>query len=192
MKTFNLKTVGKAWKVFCIALCFNLIVVSAYSYAFINIQQKNKHTSELLSESATLTAQKENQGATKENVSETVAVRNELDTYFIPQNGVVPFLNLLQSLGTENHLTLKVVSVGIDVAPLSPDILEEVLANLEVTGTWSDVSRFAALVELMPYKVYLNTVNLEKVSDATVSSSKSASAAPSWKGDLTIGVLKLK
>ena len=173
---------GKAWKVFSIALCFNLIAVSLYLYALITIQQKSQDASTLTADIATLTAQKENLRSVQKNVADTFLVRNELDGYFIPQDGVVQFLNLLQSLGTEKHLTLKVTSVGIDAAPLSPDMLEEVVANLEISGAWSDVSNFAALVELMPYKVYIKSVDLEK----------DGLSIPSWKGLLTIGVLKLK
>lgn len=187
MKIFNITIAGKAWKIFFIASAFSIMLASVYLYALMNIEQKKQHTSELASDIEALAGQKENLKSVKKNVSETVAVRDELDNYFVPKDGVVKFLNLLQSLGNENHLALKVNSVGIEAAPLSPDIFEMIGANLEVSGTWPNVYRFASLVEMLPFKVYLHTVNLAKVSDKSVGSSPLA-----WKGMFTIGVLKLK
>ncbi len=188
MRNFNITISGKARRILFTALGLNLIAAGAYLYAFMGIQQKERYTAKLATDITTLAAQKENLKSAKKNVSETAAARDLLDGYFVPKDGVVKFLNLLQSLGTENHLLLKVTSVGIAAAPLSPDILEMIDVHLEVSGAWSDVSRFAALIETLPFKVYLNTVSLAKSSEVATTGKPS----PTWKGTLNIGVLKLK
>jgi len=194
MAILSIAAKSKTWKVFFIALCLNLILVSAYSYIFIKVGQKNQNIAELTSAIEALTAEKENIKSIKETISETAPLRQQIDGYFIAKDGVVQFLNSIQSLGAGNQLGLKVLSVSVGPAPITPDIFELVNVGVEVSGSWSDVYRFAALVELLPFKVYLGRVDLEKVSSgALVADSKSAKLpVPPWKGTLDMGILKLK
>ena len=186
-------TKEKARKVFFTALCVNLLVASVYSYIFIKIRQKNQHIAALTSSIEALTAQKENLKSIKINFSETASLRNQIDGYFIAKDGVVQFLNSIESLGADNNLALKIVSVGVEPAALSGDIFEVVNVSIEVSGAWSDVYRFAALLELLPLKVSVGRVDLEKVvSQLTGAAKKSGTPTPPWKGTFDIGVLKLK
>lgn len=177
---------GKSQKVFFTVLCANLLMVSIYSYIFIEIRQKNQLIIETSSAIETLTAQKESLKSVEKTVSETSSLREKIDKYFIPKDGVVQFLDSIESLGAGNNLAIKIVSVSVDPSSVSPDIFEMVNVRIEVSGAWSDAYRFAALVELMPFKISVGRVNLEKISV------KGDKAGLLWKGSLDIGVLKLK
>jgi len=194
MQILNSPRIKNARKILFIALCVNLIVVSAYSYILIKIGQKNRHIAELSRTVETLVNQKANLKLAEETVSETALLREQIDRYFIPEDGVVQFLNSLQSLGADNNLELKIISVAIDQATLSPDIFESVNVNVEIFGTWSNVRRFTALIELMPLKIYLNRIDLEKVTDETSSGGSKNDSAPfyQWRGVLDLRVFKLK
>lgn len=185
----------KAWRVFLLALGLNLLLVTVYSYLFVTVRQKNQRLAALTSAVETFNEEKANLKSVKETFSQTASLREQLDGHFIPKDGVVEFLDSIESLGAENNLAPQVLSVSVGpAAPLSPDIFEAVNATVEVGGTWSDVYRFAALVELLPFKVNLGRVDLEKVSGETAAgaSKKPSLLAPHWKGTLDIAVLKLK
>lgn len=200
MKIPGLASASKTWKFFFTTLLINILVAGAYSYAFVKIGQENQRVSDLSASVKSLTEQKENLSLIKKTLSDTASMRGQLDGYFVPKDGVVQFLNSVESLGNKNNLDVKILSVTADPADLSPDLFESVKASVEVSGTWSDVYRFASLAELLPFKISASRVDLEKISGETKSSvsatsagsKKPATAASFWKGTLDLNVLKFK
>src|SRR3989344_1756990 len=175
MKLFKVQHIGKSYKVFLTALFANLLIMIVYGYIFVQVRHKNQNIADLTKAVVDLTKQKENLKSAKEVVSESVLLRDTISGYFIPRDGVVAFLNSMENMASRNYLELEVLSVSVAPARVSPDVFEVVTGSLEVFGTWSDVYRFVALTELMPYKVYLRKVSVEKFFDESLETSAGSS-----------------
>lgn len=197
MKFFHPISIGKSGKVFLVALALSLVALGVYFFLFLMVGQKSRFVYQVFNDVETLSSRKESFKTIKDNVSKTVSLRDELDSYFIKKDEVVQFLNLVQALGADNNLETKVVSLGVDPAPVSPDVFETVNLEIQVSGRWAGVYHFAELLELMPLKLSVSAVNLEKdfAGKAQVSSdvsSKKVASIAAWTGVFDISVLKLK
>jgi len=193
MNLFGLKKIRKITAVFIIALAFNFAVLGLYVFVFLQIRQKNVNIAELSDAISRQIEQQDILRATKEKVAQTSAEREKLDQYFIDKDGVVPFLNSLQSLGVSNGLSVKLSAVTIEPSPVSKDIFEVVKISVEALGSWTDAYRFLSLVELMPLNVSIIRADLNKNTEIKPSvGAKSQTRNFSWRLSLDIGILKLK
>jgi hypothetical protein len=187
---------GKAKKVFFAALIFGLVSVGIYCYVFIKIFQENRLVAELNGQIEKLTAEKKDFIRLTEKVSETEAARDKIQSYFIPMDGMVGFLNGLQDIGKGNNLEIKINSVNVITdTSTTTSIFETVSMTSEVVGAWQDVYRFVTLVELLPFGVSINGVNLERTSSDFLPSTSQKKSDPKvslWRGTVDISVLKLK
>ena len=194
MRFFSLLTSGKTKKIFVIALFFSVAIVGAYCYLWVEIIQKNQNIGILLGEAEALNLEKEIFSSVKEKVAETMPMREKLTEFFIPKDGVVSFLNTVQTLGAGNKLEFKVGSVAIEDEAGVPDSFENVKLNVDAEGTWDDLYRFATLAELMPFKVSVDQIDLEIVPKEISNTSKKTvtPAIQRWTGKISLRVLKLK
>lgn len=193
---FNLQTSSGTKKIFVTAVLFGLAIVGSYCYLWAKIIQKTQNIGVLLGEVEALNTEKEIFSAIKGRIEETVLVREKLNGYFIPKDGVVSFLNRIQALGSENRLEFKVDSVVIEDEAEAPDSFENVKLNIQAEGAWADIYRFVSLVELMPLRVSADKVDLEVVNNGTQIDSSSrkklVSSGSNWRSNISFRVLKLK
>ena len=195
MKHFNLQSLAGTKKIFIVALFASILVTGSYCYLWFRIFEKNQAISELLFETETLTAAKENLATAKGRVEETAPTRDKMSDLFIPKDGVVAFLNKVQDLGAENNLKFKIESVTIEEEPTAGDFFENVKLNIHIEGLWSDVYRFGTLLELLPMRVFVDRTDFEivpKKNNFIDSSKKPALSVPEWQGNFTVRILKLK
>ena len=175
-----MRNAQKTKKVFFTALFFSLAMLGLYFYGFSQIINENKSTAQLSADVERLTKEKDEQMMLKTTVAETELARKKLSSYFIPSDGLVPFLNRIQLLGEENGLELKVGSVVIDtdMATTSASIFETVRMSLDVTGEWSDVHRLVSLLDLMPLKIFIDRADLEKIVDTSPTDASKKKSKP--------------
>lgn len=185
----------RSWQLLLVAVCLNLAVIAIYYYLYTQVQQKNQNIAELKANIEDLTAQKESLKLARDNISETALLQKEIDNYIIPKDGLVKFLNLLETLGSENRLVSSVSTVVMSDSPVNPDIFQFLNVELEVFGSWADVYHFAALIELLPYKVSVSVMKLEKISSdvikvTTGNQKQISTAGRPWKGTFSLKILK--
>ncbi len=189
-----MKFFGKSRKIFYVALVVNLIVAGAYAFVFIKIRAANQRIVTLSGVIDSEAKKKDSLHSAKDIVASTVKEREKLDSYFIPKDGIVAFLNFLQSLGGENNLQIKIDNVNIAPAKPVSKIFETVKISFSALGSWSDARRLVALSELLPYGASLEEVNLEKVSAGVPAgfSKKTKTENGLWKLSASLSVFKLK
>ncbi|MES2087983.1 MAG: hypothetical protein V4467_03245 [Patescibacteria group bacterium] len=194
MKISDISKIGKVWKLFSVALLGTVLVIALYVFVFSQISQKKQHIEALANSIQTLEEQNQAVVSAKDSISETIDLRNKIDEYFVAKDGEVNFLNFLQTLGTEEGLSLEVSSVSIDPSPAASGVFELLNLEVQVQGPWSNVSRFLALLELLPYKISMGDVAIRKQSDAELSGNqkKSTGTGPQWVGDFKMSLLKFK
>lgn len=188
----DISKLGKVWKVLLLAVFWSCIVVGVYAFMFDQIAKKSEHISVLNGEVDSLTSQSSTIKLAKESISQTVDLRTQVDGYFIAKEGEVSFLNSIQALAGTMGLSPELT---VDIKPLesTPDVFEELHLGVTVEGLWTDVVRFEALLELLPYKVVVNEVALTKNSETVQADpKKSVIAKSAWRGDFKISVLKFK
>lgn len=196
MRFFNLQTPSAIKKIFITAIFLAMIIIGAYCYLWTKIIQKTRNVAAILGEMEALNNEREVFASIKGRIEETVSVREKLVGFFIPKDGVVSFLNMIQALGVENKLEFKVDSVTIEDEADAPETFENVKLNIEAEGAWADIYKFVALVELLPLRVFADKVDLqvanEEARSGSTSKSKVASGSQSWKSSISLRVLKLK
>lgn len=190
---------SKVKQVFFTALVASVLIVGAYVYTFVLILDKNRQVSEFSASVQNLTEQKNNLISLKDRAKNTEKERSQIDSYFVSQNGVVAFLNRIQSLAEENGLDMAVSSVAIGDSPISPDIFEIIKLSFTCIGEWSDAYRFMSLIDVMPLRIFVDNAGVEVLADidtldnASLSSKKKAtSSRPLWKASFDLRVMKLK
>ena len=185
---------GTARNKFFTALVFAVAVIVAYSFLFFIILNENRVLASLVAKVDSEKTEKDALSSLKDRVEETEVGRGEITDYFIPKDGVVPFLNRIQALGEENFLNLKVSEVDIEDSPMWEDSFESVKMKVQVVGEWQDVYNFVSLIDLLPLKIIVDRMDLEKVIEGTSSdgAKKKTVTSGEWRGIMEVRVFKFK
>lgn len=182
--------ITKTKKILLLVLLLNFVVAGFYYFIFSKIREKNEHIAIIENNVIAESAKANMLALAKTRVTETAAKREALEQFFVRKDSVVPFLNYIQTLAADTNVKMKISTVSIEPID-NNDSFEILRLNFEVSGEWRNLYLFGALIELMPYKVMLIKADLEK-SERVLSSDKKSSEKPSWKGDFSMNVLKLK
>lgn len=130
-------------------------------------------------------SQKEAEFSMKKLLSETEEERENIDNYFIKTDDIVSFIESIESLSRVTNTSISVNSVSIEEGK-ETDVFEYVVLNVEAQGVFSDLYWLLSLVEKMPYKISVNTINFGRLP-----SGESTSPSDRWNIDFSIRVLKL-
>ncbi len=160
-----------------IVVLLNVAALGCYGVLFAQVKAKNENTSALLNKIDTETAEANLLASTKTLVADTAALREQFRNFSVSQEGVVPFIELLESVGRTVGVSVAIKSV--DTAALPGSTTMEML-RVQVTGKgpWSGIVRFFGLLEFLPFEVTLE--------QAVVSNSEGVT----WRLDATLTVLK--
>jgi hypothetical protein len=85
--------------------------------------------------------------------------RVKLQTYFVPADGVVDFIETLESLGPQAGS--KVTLSAIDAELPEKEIFGNARARIDVSGSWSAVMKTLTLAENLPYPIYISNVRMD-------------------------------
>jgi len=89
---------------------------------------------------------------------DTEAEQQEIDSYFVGADGIVQFLEELESLTRSTHAELEITSVDVKVEEESTSALEELSIILSVAGSWREVTTYLARLEALPYPITVSSV----------------------------------
>lgn len=111
--------------------------------------------------------------------------RARLGSFFVPSDGVVVFIESLESLGKETGTLASISSIvteGIDGAVAGS--VGSIRAKVDITGSWEGVMRALRLAELMPYNSSIGDVMLDQSSGQ----SQSKTTKRQWHLTFTMSV----
>lgn len=126
-----------------------------------------------------------------------------IENYFVGQDGVVDFIEYLESLATALEVSISIQDVQEkETSETYPD-KAELHFKIAVQGSWDAVYRFLAGLEEMPYGVKIGYADLKKNSGGqTLPASSDTLVVPgtktveaksgAWQGDFEFTVLKHK
>lgn len=174
----------------------NVIVFALYGVGYFAIKKNTATLATLAQTAATDTQKDETLHTIKSSLSENQGFIGEINSFFIPSDGVVGFINTLESLGKSTGVTLSVSSV--DVGTVAPgDFKEPLHLRLETEGSWAHNYYFLSTLENLPYVLTINsaTYTLSSAADSILFKGSATSRIPApdetWKGVYDVTVLKL-
>ena len=165
--------------------------LAAYVFFFLRIAEKNRMVS-LLANDVDLITQKESKLRSIQSlVKDTEEERALLDDYFVSEEGVVGFIETIESFGAVAGTEIEVTSV--EKGPLDasakeaePQVFELLRIGFKTSGSWRGVMHVLALLETLPYRVSITRATVEAV--AAVDEEE----PPAWNGFFTVTVVIAK
>lgn len=104
--------------------------------------------------------------------------RAELQSYFLTEDGAVPFIEMMEGLAKRTSVSLDIESVT--ESPVSEASLESVRMVLRARGGWNNIVHFLALSDAIPYLHTVSDFSLERQEHS-----------PPWVLSLVISTYKL-
>lgn len=170
--------------VFSLGMVALLVAIGACSFLFWQIKQKNEAISLLFAENSIAASKDQQYKVLQKVLEDTEAERELINSHIIPPDGVVPFIEFVEQLGSLSNVSLKLDSIapGLWNGKKHPTI-EALEVNITAIGSWQNIYRFLAEVEHMPYLIKLEQVQLEKVAEESKSY---------WRANLKFRAVKEK
>lgn len=91
----------------------------------------------------------------KQFLASVVATHTSIDSYFVTQDTIVSFIEELETLGTHAHVKADIVRLDPGPGGRGPLTLE-----LSLSGTYTDIAYYIALLEASPRMVSVDTLAL--------------------------------
>lgn len=193
-----MKKISHTHKILIVAVFFAFISLSLYGFLFWQVKSENEKASTLLQEAEQDIEKEKTLRAAKISLEKNETLIKAIDTYFIPRDGVVPFIEELEKLGKDSGVMLSVGAVSTEVDPKVKDDFKETLRlRLETTGSWKDTFYFLSLIESLPYRAQVEQIALS-LSGASDSlnfgneTKRTPNKNESWKGIFDVTILKMR
>ena len=180
----------------------NVVIFGLYAFLFWTIRSQNEKASQLLAEAHQSAKKNEALSAVKASLWENKGFLSQIDSFFVGQDGVVPFISTLETLGTSSAVKLDIGSVSEDTSKKNSDTFSESLTlKLALSGSWDNIFYFLSRLQNLPYRIEITnaTIGLQGAADSikfTTASSTSMTrvkaSGEEWKATFDIRVLKLK
>jgi len=153
----------------------NILFLGVYGALYYFINQKNKETAEIYSSLYRKVSEKDDLSSLERSLTNSTEKRAILESYFVRQEGAVAFIEQIENLGGYAGVDLKLNSV---TPPKKTT--DEFLVDFSATGKFENMYKLFALVDEIPYRVYIKKAAL------SVLKSDQKNAAPLWSGNFTI------
>jgi len=153
-----------------VALATCVITIIGYGFWYAAIEAKSAAVAELKDE---VTTKNENAGriaSARASLAELSGSEEIIQGYFVPETGVVAFINNLEAQGRRQGTTVSVLSVSTSATEKPPTLV----FSLTISGSFDAVMRTVGVIEYAPYDLSISAL-------AITHDGKS-----SWRADLTI------
>ena len=174
----KITTVAQYKVIFMVLAVLALAGGTAYGGLYWSIGEKEQNISRLL-----VTIQEESKKTLQiktlaDVVEKSKEDRDELDTYFLKTDGIVEFIEKIESLGSSAGITTDIK--GVNVLGEGSGLLD---IQLETKGSLRGTLQFLTLLELLP-----GALSFEKVFITEFGTDKEKT----WEGDFIVHVLSFR
>jgi len=198
-----MKDTAKTKNILIVSSMLALLAFALCGFLFWSIKVKNEELSLLANQVTRDTKTDQALRAVKIALDTNKGPIVLVNSFFVPKDGVVDFINMIDLLGKESGTTLSIGGVSTEQDPsVAKDFNETLKLHLETTGTWQQTYYFIQALEALPYRVTLDQVTMSLTSATDKMFFQNASTAEArarvpgsderWKGSFDITVLKLK
>ena len=155
-----------------VALAACGITIIGYGFWYAAIEAKSAAVAELKNE---VTTKNENAGriaSARASLAELAGSEEIIQGYFVPETGVVAFINNLEARGRKQGAVVSVLSVSTSATEKSPTLV----FSLTISGSFDAVMRTVGVIEYAPYDLSVSALSITHDGEK------------SWRADLTIRV----
>lgn len=156
-----------------------LVTLSAYTTLFFIIKNKNNQISILQNKVDIEVIKDKRLHSIKQLTEDLKSELDQIDSHFVSTDGVVNFLESLESLGRKAGTSVSVNSVSVNENAGNGLPYELLKVEFAARGTWRNTVHLISLLETFSLATTVERMHLEKYSN-------------SWQLNMTFTVLKLK
>jgi len=146
----------KSVKILILSMLLTLITASMFFFFLKIIENKNKHTSKILSVLELKMIEKENLDFIKDELEETQIIQNKINGYFLEKKNVDLFVESLENLGNLNKSKLIIKEIE------SIDEKNSITLNFSIEGDFNGVMSTVYSIENLPYIINVKNLYLNK------------------------------
>src|ERR1035437_10822230 len=188
-------------KILELVIVLNILVFGAYCFLFWNIQNKEAQAGVLATEASQNATKDTALRSIKSSLTQNKGFITQIDTYFIPSDGAVTFINMLETLGKQSGVKMSIDSVNVTQDPaLAKDFKQTLHLRLITDGSWLNTFALLSTIENLPYRIEFEQVSLTLsggsdsilYNGANISSPRTRAANESWNGIFDVTVLQLQ
>lgn len=197
-----MKEQEKTKKSMIVSIVLAVAIFVIYGFVFYDIKAKNEQISSLTNDVQQLRSKDDILKATKTILDQNKDLISQLDSYFIPADGVVGFIRILESVGKFSGIDMTINSVGTETDSKVKDDIKEILRlHVKTNGSWENTFYFLSILENLPYRIDVEeaTLGLMGSTDKVFFDNKTALAQTrqqnkdeKWEGSFNVIVMKLK
>lgn len=194
-----MKGISHTKKVFFVAVALAVASLALYGFLFWEIKTKTEEAVKIQEDADKDVKREEGLHLAKVSLAKNKEAIEKIDSYFIARDGVVSFIEELESLGKETGVILSIGSVSAEADPKVKDDFKETLRiRLEASGSWENLFYFLSILESLPYRAQIEqmTLSLAGASDKIPFGSETVKRTPGkgevWKGAFELTILKLR
>lgn len=133
------------------------LVIGGYGVWYADVEAKSASVAKLTSQIQASSETEKRISEARESLSDLSGYENTIQNYFVPESGVVAFIDYLESSGRAFGATTTVSSVSKN-AGTSPSLS----IALTVTGPFSAVMRTTGVIEYAPYALTLGSYTIQQ------------------------------
>jgi len=141
---------------FLAALVIGLLVAGCYGVWYSAVSHKSQQVADLQSQIDDANKNVNRIASARAALAEIANDEANVQSYFVPETGVVTFINTLEALGPVERSTVSVLSVSTAGTPTQPLLL----LSLSITGTFDAVMRTIGAVEYAPYDLSISKLSV--------------------------------
>jgi Tfp pilus assembly protein PilO len=188
-------------KILELVIVLNILVFGAYGFLFWNIQNKEAQAGVLATEASQNATKDTALRSIKSSLTQNKGFITQIDTYFIPSDGAVTFINMLETLGKQSGVKMSIDSVNVTQDPaVAKDFKQTLHLRLITDGSWLNTFALLSTIENLPYRIEFEQVSLTLsggsdsilYNGANISSPRTRAANESWNGIFDVTVLQLQ
>lgn len=180
---------------------FNLLSFGIYLGVFFMMKSAQEHTSFLLGQLETDIKTNDTLQSIETVLADAKSDIEKLESYFVGRDGIVDFIETIESYGNISGVKTLVEFVGVEggVEENNVESIKEIVRiKLATEGSWVATEHFLSLLEHMPFRISMERVSFLylPVSESSLSFTppKGVTLPKNriWKGSIELTALKLK
>lgn len=159
-----------------------LVALGIYTLLFFEVKKTNEAVSTLQNQLDIEVRQDQRLRSMKELLADLDEELKKIDTYFIASDGVVNFLEELESFGRISSASVEVNSVSVEDGEGTASLpYNRLRIEFVSEGSWSALMRLISLLETFPAGITMHRSQLERLPNSVL-----------WQGHISFTVLTLK
>lgn len=158
---------------FVFALILGVVVSSSYGFWYLTISQKSSEVANLQNQIMVESENVSRIASARSALAEIAGDEANVQSYFVSEANIVPFINDLEARGLREKATAAVLSVSKGGSSSEPSLL---LLTVSLKGTFDAIMRTIGAIEYAPYDVSISTLSIEQ------------DVKNSWHANLTLTV----